>query len=115
MIDAATTAGADSAIRMYRTLRARHYGRDAYDFGEPSLSIAAFRLARATRFDEAFALLNLNEELYPASSGMSVFRGNIHLMRGDTAAAATAYREAIRRDSANVEARGRLQNIGRLP
>ncbi len=29
----ATAAGADSAIRAYRSLRDRHYGRDAYDFG----------------------------------------------------------------------------------
>ena len=115
MVDAATAAGADSAIRLYRTLRTQYYGRDAYDFGERSLDIAAFRLARANRFGEAFALLDLNEGLYPGSSGMSVFRGNISLMRGDTAAAVTAYREAIRRDSANAEARGRLRDIGRSP
>jgi photosynthetic reaction center cytochrome c subunit len=115
VVEAATTAGADSAIRAYRALRARYYGRDAYDFGEGSLNTAAFRLGRANKFDEAFALLNLNEELFPGSSGMSVFRGNISLMRGDTAAAATAFREAVRRDSTNAEARGRLRSIGRAP
>jgi hypothetical protein len=31
--DAATIAGADSAVRAYRALRERFYGRDAYDFG----------------------------------------------------------------------------------
>jgi len=113
--DVASAAGADSAIRTYRALRERYYGRDAYDFGEPSLSIAAFRLGRANRFAEAFALLGLNEELYPRSSGMAVFRGNINLMRGDTTAAAAAFREAIRRDSTNAEARGRLRDIGRSP
>ena len=115
IVDAATAAGADSAIRLYRALRARYHGRDAYDFGEPSLNIAAFRLGRASRFDDAIAILNLNEELYPASSAMSVFRGNINLMRADTAAAAAAFREAIRRDSTNAEARGRLRTIGRAP
>ena len=109
----ATTAGADSAIRAYRALRERYYGRDAYDFGEPSLNIAAFRLGRAGKFDEAFALLRLNEELFPNSSGMSVFRGNINLMGGDTTAAAAAFREAIRRDPTNEEAKGRLRAIGR--
>jgi len=109
----ATTAGADSAIRAYRALRERYYGRDAYDFGEPSLNIAAFRLGRAGKFDEAFALLRLNEELFPNSSGMSIFRGNINLMRGDTTAAASAFREAIRRDPTNEEAKGRLRAIGR--
>jgi hypothetical protein len=32
----ATAAGADSATRLYRALRERYYGRDSYDFGEPT-------------------------------------------------------------------------------
>lgn len=113
--DAAVAAGADSAVRMYRALRARHFGRDAYDFGELSLNAAAFRVGRAGRFDDAFALLRLNEELFPAAAGVSLFRGNILLMRGDTAAAADAFREALRRDPAHDEARGRLRDVGRVP
>lgn len=115
MVEASQAAGADSAIRAYRALRARYYGRDGYDFGESSLNIAAFRLGREKRFPDAFALLGLNEQLFPSSSGMSVFRGNIELMRGDTLAAASAFREAVRRDSSNAEARGRLQDIGHRP
>ena len=115
MEQTAASAGADSAIRMYRALRERYYGRDAYDFGEPSLSIAAFRLGRAAKYSEAFALLRVNEELFPNSSGMAVFRGNITLMQGDTNGAAAAFREAIRRDSTNDEAKGRLRQIGRQP
>ncbi len=113
--DIATLAGADSAIRAYRALRIRYYGGDAYDFRESSLNIAAFRLGRASKFEEAFALLTLNEELFPGSSGMSVFRGNINLMKADTTAAAAAFREAIRRDPSNEEAKGRLQTIGQKP
>ena len=109
----ATSAGADSATRLYRALRERYFGRDAYDFGESSLNIAAFRLGRASRFDDAFALLRLNEELFPGSSGMYVVRGNIFLMRNDTAGAVAAFREAVRRDSTNQEAKGRLRAIGR--
>ena len=115
MTDIATGAGADSAIRVYRTLRRRYYGRDAYDFGKFSLNSAAFRLGRAGKFDDALALLRLNEEMFPGSSGMYVFRGNVELMRGDTAAAVAAFREAIRRDTTNAEARGRLRAIGRQP
>jgi len=115
LTDVAVAAGADSAVHTYRALRDRYYGRDAYDFGEGSLNIAAFRTARAGKFDEAFALLRLNEELFPNSSAMSVFRGNITLMKGDTAGAATAFREAVRRDSTNLEAKGRLRDIGRAP
>jgi Photosynthetic reaction centre cytochrome C subunit len=115
LIDAALAAGSDSAIRAYRGLRQRYYGRDAYDFGETSLNTAAFRLGRAGKYDEAFALLRLNEEMFPNSSGMYVFRGNISLMKGDTTAAVAAFREAVRRDPSNGEARGRLQAIGRQP
>jgi hypothetical protein len=115
LVDAATAGGADSAIRAYRALRQQYYGRAAYDFGESSLNTAAFRLGRASRYDDAFALLRLNEEQFPGSSGMAVFRGNINLMRGDTAAAATAFRDAIRLDPANDEARGRLRSIGQQP
>ena len=113
--DVATASGADSAIRAYHALRDRYYGRDSYDFGESSLNVAAFRLARAGKFDEALALLKLNEEYFPRSSGMYVFRGNVLLMRADTNAAADAFREAVRRDSTNNEARGRLRAIGRQP
>jgi len=113
--ETAVSVSADSAISAYKILRQRYYGRDAYDFSEPSLSIAAFRTARAGKPDEALKLIHYNEGLYPNSSGMSVFKGNIHLMKGDTAAAEAAFREAIRRDSTNTEARGRLQAIGRKP
>jgi hypothetical protein len=115
IIAAATTGGADSAVKAYRALRQRYYGSGAYDFGEGQLNIAAFRLGRVNKFDEALAVLRLNEEFYPNSSGMDVFRGNVLLMKADTAGAATAYREAIRRDSTNNEARGRLRDIGRPP
>ena len=113
--ETAVSVSADSAISAYKILRQRYYGRDAYDFTEPSLSIAAFRTARAGKPDEALKLIHYNEALYPNSSAMSVFKGNIHLMKGDTTAAEAAFREAIRRDSTNTEARGRLQAIGRKP
>lgn len=115
VVEAAQSAGVDSALRAYRALRDRYYGRAAYDFGESTLNIAAFRLARAGRPDDGLALLGLNETYFPNSSGMSVFRGNILLMRGDTSGAALSFREAIRRDSTNTEARGRLRDIGRTP
>src|SRR5258707_7078508 len=105
------TSGADSAARAYRPMRERYYGRAAYDFGEPTLNIAAFRLARGGKFTQAFAILQLNEQQFPSSSNLATFRGNINLMKGDTAAAIAAFREAVRRDSTNGEAQGRLRQI----
>ena len=111
--ETAQTAGIDSATRAYRALRERYYGRAAYDFGEPTLDIAAFRLGRAGKFDAAFAILRLNEEQFPTSSNLATFRGNINLMKGDTAAGVAAFREAVRRDSTNGEAQGRLRQLTR--
>ena len=113
--ETAMAAGADSALRSYRALRQRYFGRDTYDFGEGSLNTTAYRLGKAGRFDDAFAVLRANEEQFPVSSGLSVFRGNINLMKGDSVAAGAAFREAIRRDSTNGEARGRLRDIGQKP
>ena len=115
LADVAQANGADSAVRAYKALRQRYYGRDAYDFGENSLPAAAFRLAQASKFAEAMALLSLNEENFPGSSGTAVMRGNVQLLQGDTAAAIAAYQEAVRRDSTDREARGRLQALQRRP
>jgi len=115
LADVGTSAGADSAVKAYKALRTRYYGRSSYDFGEASLNTAAFQLAQAKKFDEAKALLDLNEEQFPASSGIAVFRGNIALLRADTAAAEAAFREAVKRDANNEEAKGRLRAIGKQP
>jgi hypothetical protein len=118
LADAAVAVNADSAVRAYRALRTKYYGRDAYDFSENSLNVAAFRVARAGKTDDALALLKLNEEQFPNSpgiSGMYVLKGNILLMKGDTAGAATAFREAVKRDTTNNEAKGRLRAIGKTP
>jgi tetratricopeptide (TPR) repeat protein len=113
--EASLAAGADSAIRAYNGLRDRYKNRDAYDFGEGSLNTAAFRLGREGRFEDALKILDFNEQLFPSSSGMAVFRGNILLMKGDTAKAGDAFREAVKRDTTNGEAKGRLRDIGQKP
>jgi hypothetical protein len=115
LVEIGTTSTADSAVRAYKALRNQYYGRAAYDFGESSLNIAAFRLGRANKFDASFALLKVNEEYFPGSSGLSVFRGNVFLMKGDTASAEASYRDAVKRDQTNEEAKGRLRDIGRQP
>lgn len=113
--DAATNVSADSAVKAYRALRERYYGKDAFDFTEFSLNSAALRVGRANKFAEAFSLLKLNEEFFPTSSAAAVTRGNIELIRGDTTAAEAAFREAIKRDGSNPEPKNRLRDIGKTP
>jgi hypothetical protein len=113
--ETAIAAGADSATRAYRALRERYHGRDAYDFGEGTLNGAALRATRAGKIDEALAILRINEEQFPIAASVLVTRGNVHLVRSDTTAAAEAFREALRRDPRSGEARQRLRAIGREP
>src|SRR5437899_12527268 len=80
--ETAQTAGVDSATRAYRALRDRYYGRAAYDFGEPTLNISAFRLARAGKYTEAFAVLRLNEEQFPKSLKLATVRRHNELING---------------------------------
>src|SRR5213592_3565460 len=111
IMETAQGSGVDSATRAYRALRERYYGRASYDFGEPTLNIAAFRLARAGEFADAFVLPRPNEVQFPSASNLATFRGNIDLMKGDTAGAIAAVREAVKRDSTNGEAQGRLRQL----
>jgi len=53
--------------------------------------------------------------LFPNSSAMYVFRGNILLMKADSVGAAAAFRKAVQLDTLNGEARGRLRDIGQRP
>ncbi|HTS89247.1 MAG TPA: c-type cytochrome [Gemmatimonadales bacterium] len=110
--EATLAGGADSGTRVYRSLRDRFFGRDAYDFGENSLDGAALQVAQKGKADEALHLLSLNEGFFPGSSRVAVLRGDVLLMRADTAAAAAAFREALRRDSTDGEAMARLRAIG---
>lgn len=113
--EAVLAGGADSAVRAYRALHQQYYGRASYDFGEGTLDEAAFGAARAGKTADALKLLALNDESFPTSAGTAVARGNIQLMQGDTALAIAAYRDALRRDSTNDEARGRLARLGQRP
>ncbi len=109
----ATTAGVDSAARAYRALRQEYHGRAAYDFGEQTVALAGARLMRARRFDDALTLLRLNLEFFPRSAGTHAGIGEVHLARGDTAAAVTAYQEALGLDPNQFQARQRLRQLGR--
>jgi hypothetical protein len=115
MLQTTRQAGLDSAVRTYRALRERYYGRAAYDFGEPSLNSAAEGLLADRRFDDALALLRLNAEFFPASLQIPTRMGEAFLLKGDTASAIASYRQALQRDSTSFLARRRLGQLGARP
>lgn len=109
------TAGLDSAVKAYKALRERYYGLAAYDFGEPSLAEAAGGFVRATKWDEALGLLQLNEEQFPKSASAQNQLGEFYRQRGDTANAIARYKMALERDPNDQQAQNRLRQLSPRP
>ena len=101
--------GADAAVKQYRDLRSRYYGRGAYDFGEETLLSVARRLANA-RPEVAIPLAQLNMEFFPKSVNTLVTKAIAQAGRDDEAAVATL-RQALELDPVNGEIQGRLYQI----
>jgi tetratricopeptide (TPR) repeat protein len=112
---AVAAAGADSAMKTYRALRAQYYGRAAYDFGELPLMDVGTGLSQQKKFDDALALLTLDNEFYPKSANVMVALGETYRAKGDTASAIKSYREALVRDPQNGQAKQRLTQLGQQP
>jgi tetratricopeptide (TPR) repeat protein len=112
---AMTAAGADSAIRAYRALRERYYGRASYDFGDLPVNLLAQSMIRDRKLDEALALLRMNAEYWPQSSQVQTSMGEVFRAKGDTTAAVAAYQAALRLNPNDGGARQRLRELGRQP
>ena len=59
--------GLDSTLTTYRALRARYYGRAAYDFGDFVIPDVAGIVWGMERLADAVSLLEVNVELFPQS------------------------------------------------
>jgi hypothetical protein len=111
----ARESGLDSAVKAYRGLRDRYYGRAAYDFGEASLTAAAEELRGQGRFDDAIGILRLNAEVFPNSGQVLYWLGETFLAKGDTAGAVANYRQALQKDPRTFPAARRLRELGQNP
>ena len=115
MTETITAASTDSAVRMYRNLRERYYGRSSYDFGEQTLNGVAQGLNAQRRYDDALRILQLNGEFFPASALVLVMTGDAQLGKGDTATAIASYRQALQRDPRAFPAQRALRQLGQQP
>jgi len=104
-------SGLTAALQHYRDLRAKYYGGEAYDFRELPLISLAQGEARANRPDNAIAILALSAEFFPTSGQTPMTLGNILLLKGDTAKAIAAFRDAVAKDSTLMPARMQLQRL----
>jgi tetratricopeptide (TPR) repeat protein len=116
MADAAEAKGADSAVALYRDLRVKYYGREAYDFGEPGLLTAAQQISQLpNQRPAAIALLKVNLEYFPKSLPTYNELANQALAMNDTATAVDALTKALEVNPNDQRIQRRLQGLKRTP
>ena len=95
VLTAYDSAGADSAMALYRNLRKRYYGSGSYDFGVGPLAEVGGTLRQRSRTSDALKFYMLNLEFAPTSGPAWSAAAGAQLASGDTAAAITSYEKAI--------------------
>lgn len=110
-LTAAGAAGTDSAIALYRRLRANDMASGRWDFGEPTLGDWARTLAARGRGAEAVALLELNAEQFPNSVQADVQLAELYRTRGERDKAIARYRMALTKQPNNEQVRRRLAEL----
>lgn len=111
VLSTTNTAGLDKALKAYKALRERYYGRAAYDFREQTLADAAEGVIRSNKWEEGLGLLKLNEEQFPRSAFVQNQLGEFYRQRADTANAIARFKMALERDPNDQQAQGRLRQL----
>lgn len=108
-----TTEGTPAAIKKYRDLREKYFGGAVYDFREGTLNRLASRLSAAKKNDDALAVLKLNAEVNPKAAMTYFFMGEIHLEKGDKAAAIENYKKSLAIAPDNMFAKKKLAELAK--
>lgn len=112
VLTAYDSAGADSAISVYRTLRERYYGRAAYDFGEVPLADVGAALRARGKTADALRFYVLNTEMSPNSAFAFNQAAGAQLAVGDTASAVRSLQKALSINPNDRQAKGMLDRLG---
>ena len=115
VLNAYDAAGADSAEALYRVLRARYYGRAAYDFGEVPLADVGAALRARGKMADALRFYVLNTELTPTSAFAFRQAADAQLAAGDTAAAIRSFQRALAINPNDRQVKGALDKLGSKP
>jgi tetratricopeptide (TPR) repeat protein len=97
----------EAAATIYRDLRTRYYGKQAYDFSEEALLGVADRLVQG-RPAAAIALADLNLEFNPKSSRSYLIRGIAQTRQIDNEAAVASFKKSLELDPDNGVTQGWL-------
>jgi tetratricopeptide (TPR) repeat protein len=97
--------GEGAAMAMYRDLKQRYTGTQAYDFSEPVLVALAERSLAVKKPDDALAWLQLSLETYPKSVASYVLLSQVHVLKRDPDAALKDIEKALAIDPASDAAK----------
>jgi len=87
--------GLEGAMAQYRELREQYYGGYEFDFSPGSLQEIAERLAAASDFPAALAMLDLNLEFHPDFAPGYGMKAEVQMRSGDKEAARESLLKAI--------------------
>jgi hypothetical protein len=110
-----TQSGYDSAVAAYDKLRARYYGRDAFDFSENGLVGFAEAVAGGGHDADAIRILELNVEKYPQSPRALDALARTYEEAGQKDRAIEIYRKMLEVDPQNRNAERRLEALQGTP
>lgn len=112
VLTAYDSAGADSAISVYRTLRERYYGRASYDFGDVPLADVGAALRARGKTADALRFYVLNTEMSPNSAFALEQAAGAQVAAGDTASAVRSLQKALSINPNDRQAKGMLDRLG---
>jgi hypothetical protein len=106
-----TGKGEATAVALYRELRQKYLGTEAYDFREAVLLDLGRQSMAASKPDDALAWLQLNTEFYPKSTESYLVLAQVHERKRDQAAAIKDLEKALGLDPDNAAAKRQLARL----
>jgi tetratricopeptide (TPR) repeat protein len=106
-----TGKGEAAAVGLYRELRQKYLGTEAYDFREPILLELGRQSLATAKPDDALAWLQLNVEFYPKSIESYIVLAQVHERKRDQAAAVKDLEKVLALDPDNSAAKRQLARL----
>jgi len=103
------SGGIDAGIQQYRELKAAK--TSTYNFNEDQLNSLGYRLLRASKFNEAIRVFELNIESFPRSSNAYDSAAEGYLRAGNKAQAIAHYEMALQLNPKNANSRVMLRKL----